>query len=146
MLQDMKKLRLEGNKDQFKSLFHQFMLDYQDTEELNVFLKNYGENGQVCSFHYWARCYNLGALPHNLHIERYHRSIKDWEMKPNIRIDQLPVDINFINNRYQEKETQLEYGLPMDHKYSQAQEEFLNCHVDLTEYKVNGNFFKTENF
>lgn len=138
MLQDMKKLRLEGNKTQFNALYHQFCLDYQDSEELKRFLQNYGDEGQVCPVRYWARCYNLGALPHNLHIERYHRTIKDWELKPNLRMDKCLVNIELINNRYQEKEVHLQFDLPMDHKYSATQEEFLKSHADASEYIISG--------
>lgn len=138
MLRDMKQLRIEGNKEQFQILFHQFCLDYENSPELKAFLKSYGENGHVCAMKYWARCFNLGSLPHNLHIERYHKSLKEWELKPDLRIDKLVLELRFINDRYHEKEIQHSLDLPMHHKYSKAQEDYLKCHANVNDYTVNG--------
>ena len=77
-LKAIKQLRIESDETQFQVLLHQLRLDYQDTSELAWFEQNYGDFGHQCPITEWARCHTLGSLPHNLHIERYHRYVKQY--------------------------------------------------------------------
>ena len=127
MLQDACNLRLETDIDKFQQLFQDFLMKYNNTPQINYFVNNYGVNGVICPCTEWGRCYNLGAVCHNLHIERYHASIKKWGLRPNLPLEQTILTLNTINQKFHWKSLRLSSGLAT--KPSKLQESYSKCHI-----------------
>ena len=145
MLQDASAMRLETNIDTFQKLFHDFVSKYDGTSQIRYFLTNYGPEGVICPQKKWARCYNLGAICHNLYIERYHATIKNWGLRPNLPMDQTILVIGNINDKFNRKNLRLLSGLL--NKQSTMQEKFSTCHKSIASYsiEINDNAFKIYN-
>ena len=86
LLNDLKSLILVPKPNVFEATWAQLEEKYLNSEEGNerqewlYFINTYGYGGgqgHKVNPKEWARCYNLGAIPHNLHIEAYHSRIKD---------------------------------------------------------------------
>lgn len=73
MLKALVHLRLQTKVQNFEALWVAFEEEHKNSEMGRWAIYNYGPNGKVCPTKDWAKCYLLGFLQHNVHIERYHR-------------------------------------------------------------------------
>lgn len=92
----------------------------------DYFSTNYGYEGRQAPVHSWARPYTLGAPPHNLHVERYHRYIKD-DLKPNLPIIRFCVGLKDIDQKYTRKRLLVQDGI-RNIGVSKLQSHFKACH------------------
>lgn len=95
---------------------------------MNYFWTNYGPEGRIAPWTSWARFATLGALPHNLSIERYHRTIK-LTLKPNFNIVRFCLGLIKIENFYLRKEIHALEGIHGT-GMSKAQSDHIANHQD----------------
>jgi hypothetical protein len=134
MLAEWKALRLETVEENFHSLYHCLQEFYRkhgtpsQQAGWEYFVSNYGYNGSKTNPQEWSRCFNAGAVPHNIFIERYHREIKSHWFYPYFRVDQCLDGLEKYNLHvsYQEigKLAQMRNIRP-----SQAQKRFKDSHT-----------------
>ena len=74
----------------------------------------------------WAKCYNKGALAHNLHSERKNRHTKSFT-RPNMRIDQLVAAIQELEDEEHLKLEEVKLNLRRV-KASKAQHDWRSAH------------------
>eukprot|EP00094_Tigriopus_californicus_P012488 TCALIF_12073-PA protein Name:"Protein of unknown function" AED:0.26 eAED:0.38 QI:20/0.2/0.5/0.83/1/0.66/6/0/505 len=101
------------------------------------FITNYGPDGRQAPLNAWARPATLGAPPHNLHIERYHRTIKGV-FKPNMNIARFCIGLKQINKGFVWKDIMSKEGI-RGIGLSKLMMDFNKCHptkAELGNYSV----------
>lgn len=94
-------------------------------------MDNYGVNGRQAPITAWAKFATLGVLSHNLHIERYHRTIK-MVLKPNINLPCFCIGLIKIN-RFFKRKTILASEDIRGIGLSKSQKDYNGCHPNDSE-------------
>eukprot|EP00094_Tigriopus_californicus_P011611 TCALIF_11216-PA protein Name:"Protein of unknown function" AED:0.45 eAED:0.45 QI:0/0/0/0.33/1/0.66/3/0/236 len=99
------------------------------------FETNYGIDGRQAPIRAWARFATLGAPPHNLHIERYHRTIKTI-LKPNFSIIRFCFGLQEIARFFERKHLLVKDNIRSIGN-SKSQTDYNSCHPEsLNDYVV----------
>lgn len=115
------------------SYFYIFQETHDESTQkaLKYFMDNYGVNGRQAPITAWAKFATLGVLSHNLHIERYHRTIK-MVLKPNINLPCFCIGLIKIN-RFFKRKTILASEDIRGIGLSKSQKDYNGCHPNDSE-------------
>ncbi|XP_059099152.1 uncharacterized protein LOC131893200 [Tigriopus californicus] len=89
-------------------------------------MENYGPTGRKAPITAWAKYATLGVLSHNLHIERYHRTIK-MVLKPNLNLVSFCLGLKKINKFFSRKTILTTEGI-RGIGQSKSQKDYRGCH------------------